>query len=168
VRAQLLCQPPPPPPADVPPLQPASSTGGTLREQLAAHVDNPACQGCHQLLDPVGFGLEAYDAIGAFRTEEAGAPVDVSGELSAVTPGAGTFEGARALSEKLAGSEQLQACVVAQWFRFAAGREAGDADACTLAAIEEGLRAGGGQLPELLVAIATSPAVLLKSTEPSP
>jgi hypothetical protein len=168
VRAQLLCQPPPPPPADVPPLEPGSATGGTLREQLAAHVENPACQGCHQLLDPVGFGLEAYDAIGAFRSEEGGAPVDVSGELSSVTPGAGPFQGARALSEKLAGSEELQACVVAQWFRFAAGRDAGDADTCTLAAIEADLRAGGGQLPELLVAIATSPAVLLKSTEPSP
>jgi hypothetical protein len=168
VRSQLLCQPPPPPPADVPPLELAASEGGTLREQLAAHVENPACQGCHQLLDPVGFGLEAYDAIGALRSEEGGAPVDVSGELTGVTPDAGPFVGARELSERLAESEELEACIVRQWFRFAVGREASKADGCTLHAIEGALRAGDGQLPELLVAIATSPAILLKSTEPSP
>ena len=52
-----------------------------MRERLAEHRANPVCASCHKLMDPVGFALENYDAIGRFRTVEAGVPIDTSGEL---------------------------------------------------------------------------------------
>jgi uncharacterized protein DUF1592/uncharacterized protein DUF1588/uncharacterized protein DUF1585/uncharacterized protein DUF1587/uncharacterized protein DUF1595 len=167
VRSQLLCQPPPPPPADVPPLEPGGgSQEGTLRERLAAHVADPVCKSCHQLIDPIGFGLEHYDTTGRYRTEDGGGPVDSSGELIQIEPGAGPFDGARELSDKLAESNELYACIATQWFRFAVGRQEGPRDACTLDAIEHQFRDSGDDLTELLVAIATSDAFLLKNTEP--
>ena len=50
-----------------------------MRERMEAHRANPACAGCHQLMDPLGFALENFDAVGAWRTREAGAPIDASG-----------------------------------------------------------------------------------------
>jgi hypothetical protein len=167
VRGQLLCQPPPPPPADVPPLENNGPAEGTLRERLSEHVSNPACKGCHELLDPVGFGLENYDTVGRYRSEEAAAPVDASGELIGVETGGGTFVGGRELSEHLAATEEFYACVATQWFRFAVGREEGDRDACTVSQIQAEFRQSGDLMPELLVAIARSDAFLLKNTEQS-
>lgn len=167
VRQQLLCQPPPPPPANVPPLNQMGTNEGTLRERLSEHMQNPACKSCHQLIDPIGFGLEHYDTVGAYRTEDAGAPVDASGELLDVHPGAGTFVGARELSERLADTEEFYSCIAEQWFRFAVGRDDGPRDACTLDGVSDAFRASGDALPELLVAIARSNAFLLKNTEPS-
>lgn len=168
VRTQLLCQPPPPPPADVPPLESAGSIEGTLRERLAAHVTNPACSGCHRLIDPVGFGLENYDTVGRYRSEDAGLPVDASGELIDVDPGAGSFIGARELSGRLAETDEFYACVATQWFRFAVGRSEGKADRCAIDGLVNELRDSGDSLPGLLVAIVRSDALRLKNTEKSP
>jgi len=165
VRSQLLCQPPPPPPANVPPLATGASNEGTLRERLAEHMQNPACKGCHQMLDPVGFGLENYDTVGAFRAEEAGAPVDASGELLDVENGGGPFVGARELAEDLTATDEFYGCVATQWFRFAVGRPQGKRDVCTVYDIQTEFRKGGDRLPDLLVAIAKSEAFLLKNTE---
>jgi ribonuclease Z len=63
---------------------------GTLRERLAAHRANPECAACHDYLDPIGLGLENYDAIGAWRTLEGGVPIDATGEF----PDGRTFDGA--------------------------------------------------------------------------
>ncbi len=83
VLGNLLGVPPPPPPPDVPDLPEAKIVARELpmRERLSAHRDNPACSGCHRLMDPVGFALENYDAIGRWRTADAGFPIDASGEL---------------------------------------------------------------------------------------
>ena len=79
----ILGVPPPPPPAVVPALKENTASGKVLsmRERLAEHRDNPACSGCHQLMDPVGFSLENYDAVGRWRTSENGKPIDASGGL---------------------------------------------------------------------------------------
>ena len=82
VLENLLGAPPPPPPPDVPALADAAATSaGSLREALERHRANPACAACHARLDPLGFALESFDAIGSHRTEEDGVPVEASGAL---------------------------------------------------------------------------------------
>ena len=76
IMDNILGVPPPPPPAVVPALKENTASGKALsmRERLAEHRDNPACSGCHKLMDPVGFSLENYDAVGRWRTAENGKP----------------------------------------------------------------------------------------------
>ena len=82
ILENLIGTPPPPPPANVPPLntQPTAKPR-TIRERMAAHRA-PGCVSCHQLIDPLGFALEGFDAVGAWRTHEAGAPIDASSRLA--------------------------------------------------------------------------------------
>ncbi len=99
VLDNILGVPPPPPPPDVPALK-EKSTGAkalSMRERIAQHRANPACSGCHQLMDPVGFSLENFDAVGRWRTVEEGEPIDVSGSL----PDGSKFAGARGLEKAL-------------------------------------------------------------------
>ena len=73
---------PPPPPADVPPLdEEAVGKSASLRQQMEVHRADPACASCHNKMDPLGFGLENYDAIGKWRTKDGKFPVDSSGTL---------------------------------------------------------------------------------------
>jgi hypothetical protein len=83
ILTNILGTPPAPPPPELPPLKEKSSDGRVLtgRERLAQHRDNPACASCHNLMDPVGFAFENYDAIGRWRTKDEGRPVDASGVL---------------------------------------------------------------------------------------
>ena len=82
VLENLLGAPPPPPPPDVPALDAgAGNSAGSLREALERHRANPACAACHAKLDPLGFALENFDAVGAYRTEDDGVPVEASGAL---------------------------------------------------------------------------------------
>jgi hypothetical protein len=83
VLESLLGTPPPPPPPNVPAL-PEDSPGKatTVRERLSLHRANPACAGCHARIDPIGFPLENFDALGRWRDTDAGKPVDSTGELA--------------------------------------------------------------------------------------
>jgi hypothetical protein len=79
----LLGMPPPSPPANVPPLEGADKEGKprTMREQMETHRRNAVCASCHKLMDPIGLALEHFDAVGAWRTQDAGAPVDATTQL---------------------------------------------------------------------------------------
>jgi mono/diheme cytochrome c family protein len=83
ILTNIVGLPPPPPPPNVPPLKDNGSTGKvlTMRERMAAHRSVQPCAGCHSLMDPVGFSLENYDAVGRWRTAEEDAPIDASGGL---------------------------------------------------------------------------------------
>jgi len=79
---------PPDPPPNVPPLKAQPNLAGgnvtrtpSMRQQMEAHRANPACASCHKIMDPIGFALENFDAIGTWRTEESGNPIDASGQL---------------------------------------------------------------------------------------
>ena len=87
----LLGTPPPAPPAVVPPLKENSERERplTMREQMEEHRANPACAGCHKLMDPLGFALENFDGVGAWRTSDPRAPIDPSSELADGTPRGG-------------------------------------------------------------------------------
>ena len=84
ILENLLGLPVPPPPANVPPLKEKQEgeKPRTMREQMAEHRSNPVCASCHKTLDPIGFALENFDAVGAWRTNEAGQQIDASGELA--------------------------------------------------------------------------------------
>jgi mono/diheme cytochrome c family protein len=89
----LLGSPPPAPPADVPELEAvAAITPKTMRERLETHRATPACAGCHGLIDPLGFALENFDAVGGWRDLDAGRAVDAEGALADGTPINGVTE----------------------------------------------------------------------------
>jgi Protein of unknown function (DUF1592)/Protein of unknown function (DUF1588)/Protein of unknown function (DUF1585)/Protein of unknown function (DUF1595)/Protein of unknown function (DUF1587) len=95
----LLGVPPPPPPEAVPALKENTSIGKGLpvRERLAEHRSNPACSGCHKLMDPVGFSMENYDAVGRWRMLEESKPIDAAGGL----PDGSQFSGVSGLEQAL-------------------------------------------------------------------
>jgi mono/diheme cytochrome c family protein len=80
VLTNIMGTPPPPPPPNVPPLKEISS--GTMRQRMEEHRANAACGACHKVMDPIGFSLENFDAIGEWRTSDQGAPIDASGVLA--------------------------------------------------------------------------------------
>jgi hypothetical protein len=84
ILENILGTPPPSPPPDVPTLKEneKGQKPKTMREQMAEHRANPTCASCHKIMDPIGFALENFDAVGAWRTEDAGTPIDASGELT--------------------------------------------------------------------------------------
>jgi hypothetical protein len=95
ILSNILGVPPPPPPTTPPPLKEHEGSGKalTMRERLAEHRANPPCAGCHKLMDPVGFSMENYDAVGRWRTAEEGVPIDAAGSL----PDGSKFEGVSGL-----------------------------------------------------------------------
>jgi hypothetical protein len=99
ILANILGTPPAPPPPGLPPLKTTSASGKvlTMREQVAQHRASPACASCHNLMDPVGFALENFDAVGRWRSKDEGMPVDASGKLPDGTAFSGASELQRAL-----------------------------------------------------------------------
>lgn len=161
IREALFCQSPPAPPADIPP-PPEVDSGGSTRERLAQHVVDPACAGCHQLLDPVGLGFEHYDAVGLFRSDDGGKPVDATGKLAG-TDVDGTFEGVPQLAAMLLESESVEQCITRQWFRYALSRfEDDDADLCSIKGLVERFRDANQSLNALPHAVVESPSFLYR------
>ncbi|MBX3126233.1 MAG: DUF1592 domain-containing protein [Polyangiaceae bacterium] len=158
VREALLCQTPPPPPENLVVNPPDPDPSLSTRERYEAHTADPSCSGCHELMDPIGFGFEHYDAIGRHRTMDAGFPVDASGAIVGTEHTDAEFVGARELAGLLASSPDVSACVASQWYRFAVGRGEAKEDECALASINETFAKSGGDIRELVVAIVTSEA----------
>lgn len=160
VRERFLCQHLPPPPNDVVIEPPDPDPNATTRERFAQHTADAQCSGCHALIDPIGFGFEHYDAIGRWRTEENGLPVDASGSLGSVEDAeqAGPYVGVVELSERLLATTDFRDCMAHQWTTFALGREPGEADQCAMEEIRQTLADEGGDLREMMVAIAVSDA----------
>ena len=160
VRERLLCQTlgaPPPDAAAVPSVDPDS----TARERFAQHSEDPACAGCHDHIDPVGFGFERFDAIGRHRDEDGGVPIDDSGLLTAVE-GFGSdsdapFASLPELARIIADSERAGACFAEQTHAFVMGR-AGESAGCEREVIAARFAASGYDVRELIVAVVTSDA----------
>jgi hypothetical protein len=152
VREALLCQTLPPPPADLVIVPPNPDPNATTKEQFKQHSEDPGCSGCHQLMDPIGFGFESYDGIGAWRSEQNGIAVDATGELFDTQDADGPFEGAVELAARLAASSQVRECVARHWFRFAVKRgEVDDMDSVNAA--QFAFAESGYDIRELMVAI---------------
>lgn len=158
VREKLLCQELQPPPMDVAVVAPEVTPGTTTRERFAEHSKNPTCAGCHRYTDPIGFGFERWDGVGRYRVVENGLAIDATGTLTDTLDADGPFDGAIELGKKLAKSDQVRACVVTQWFRFAYGRKETEADVCTLDKLRARFAASGYDMRTLLVALTQTDA----------
>lgn len=153
VLGQLLCQEPPPPPPDVP-LLPSGPVSGSLRERMEQHVSNPACSGCHGSMDPIGFALEHYDAIGAWRATDGVYPIDARASF----PDGRSFNGALELGSVLKEDPTLPDCVVRHVFTYAMGRQPEGVDEQTLAGLSRTFKDRGYRMRELLVQVVLDPA----------
>jgi hypothetical protein len=117
----ILGMPPPAPPAVVPPLKESDDRGKPLsmRAQMERHRANPACAACHRVMDPPGFALENFDAVGAWRTEDAGERIDASAQMG---DGA-RIDGAVGLRQALLGrSDMIVGTIVEKLLTYALGR----------------------------------------------
>ncbi len=157
IRNRFFCQDLPPPPPDVDDAEPDIDENATTRERFAAHSSNPACAGCHALIDPIGFAFENYDAVGAYRDSEFGLAIDVEGKLIG-TDVNGSFHGVGGLADKLASSQQVQACFVENWLTYALARGMEPQDDCEIDALVENFNLSGGDLNALMRDIVKSRA----------
>jgi len=156
---RILCRAVPPPPPDIPAFK-EPEADVTMRERLAEHRQSPACAGCHNLLDPVGLGLEELDGIGSLRTLEAGVPIDTTG---GVPPNADAsaadapYAGGLQLVAKLKDDPRFTRCLAQKLYSYALGRNlvAGDQPYWEALAEAQGV---ASTLPQLIHAIALSPA----------
>ena len=118
---KMLGTPPPPPPPDVPALKDKGENGRpqSVRERLQEHRKNASCASCHSKMDPLGFALDHFDAIGAWRTVDSGTPVDASAAL----PDGSQFEGLPGLRQLLVGrQDQFVQNVIERLLGYALGR----------------------------------------------
>lgn len=138
---RILCAATPPPPNDVDLSFNPGATGVTARDVLEAHRADPKCAGCHNLIDPLGLGLENFDGIGAYRTMDNGAAVDAQGTY----PGGAAFASAKELSRLIAEDPRYPTCVTKNLLTFGAGRSFSADESFTYAqALSERARAAGG------------------------
>jgi hypothetical protein len=167
VREQLLCQPIPDPPENAQDENPPFTKDTTAREWSEARRAKPSCGACHTQIDPIGLGLENYDAVGLYRTTDKGKPVDAAGQLTG-TDVDGPFNGAHALAAKLSSSTVVRDCVATQWFRYGYGRDVSPRDACTVQTIDQAFEHSGGNVRELLLALVQTDAFLFRSRGDAP
>ncbi len=120
VLENILAEPPPPPPPDIPPLKEKSEGAkGTMRQQMEAHRNSPACMGCHSKMDPIGFALENFDGIGRWRDDEDGNEIDTTG----VFPDGFEFTGPNGLRQALLNRPEAIALAVSEkLMMYALGR----------------------------------------------
>lgn len=163
VLTSLLCSEPPPPPANVPQITDGSQPTGTVRQQMEAHRANPVCASCHTAMDPIGFGMENFDAIGRHRTQDLGGfPIDSSGVL----PSGQAFNGVSELAQLVKADPRLTECVANNLLTYAVGRGVTHDDAWAVQSVNEKAQARGGKLSDYLVEIALSPNFTSRRGEP--
>lgn len=152
IREVLLCQILPGPPAEVDTsIPPPSEEAVTLRERVQQHLTNPACSGCHRPMDLLGLGLENFDGIGAYRSQDNGQIIDASGEVDGVE-----FVDHRDLAEVLAANEAFTDCLSVQMFRAALGQGEEPAQNASLNWLHERFAEGGFELRPALRALIMS------------
>jgi hypothetical protein len=156
IRELLLCQKVPDPPGNVnfDNFNDPKSPNKTARLRLAAHATDPACAGCHKLMDPIGLALENFDGAGQIRLTENGERIDASGELNGFK-----FVDARGLGQAMREDPAATSCLVRRAYTYAAGRpiERGERDWMTF--LEQSFADDGYRLRPLVRRIAVSKAL---------
>ncbi|MEI6053068.1 MAG: DUF1588 domain-containing protein, partial [Opitutaceae bacterium] len=165
ILANLVGAPAPPPPPNVPALD-DSHVSATLpiRARLAAHREKPVCASCHNLMDPVGFSLENFDAVGRWRMTEEQLPVDAKGGL----PDGSKFEGVSGLEQALLARPDLFAATLTEkLLTFALGRGVELSDAPAIRAIVRRAEADDFRFSSLILGLVNSPPFQMRRT-PTP
>ncbi|MEM9195202.1 MAG: DUF1592 domain-containing protein [Myxococcota bacterium] len=151
IRESLLCGQVPAPPGDVDTSLPeASADARTLRERLQTHRENPSCATCHNFLDPIGLGLENFDAVGRYRDTELDAVIDPSGELDGTA-----FADAIELGEAIADHPDYIRCLVSNVVRYAQSRR--DPEEVQVDYLTEAFEARGRRIRALLLDLVMTP-----------
>ncbi|HEY5375457.1 MAG TPA: DUF1592 domain-containing protein [Polyangiaceae bacterium] len=166
VLSELLCTDIPPPPPTVNTKIVADTTGAkTLRQVLEAHIVDPSCASCHKLMDPIGFGMENYDAIGAYRTTDNSLPVDASGTL----PSGESFNGLAELTPLIAKNPAFPKCLATKLYTYALGRgivnDPAQMDGVALTAMADAFVKGGLKFQDLVGGVITSAPFLNRRGE---
>jgi cellulase/cellobiase CelA1 len=163
IRERFLCQELPPPPANLdtspPPVDPSLST----RERYAQHASDPACRGCHELVDPIGFAFERYDAVGRWRERDGVHEIDELGEIVRSAHTDGSFVGVGGLAELLGGSQDVSECYAELWVRFGYGVDQELALGCYAKNLGARVEASGGKLQEALLGLTQTPHFLRRA-----
>jgi hypothetical protein len=156
VYTRLMCGVLPDPPATVPPVA-APTAGISTRQRFIDHDQNSCTGGCHNVMDPIGFGFEHYDGIGQFRSidPDSQTAIDSSGSI-ALDGQPQTFPDALGLNTLLINSNEIQSCFSKQWIRYALNRWDTDADAASVQAATSAFQAAGLNIRNLMMAVATS------------
>jgi hypothetical protein len=155
ILENILGSPPAPPPAGVEALKEDSVIVGTrtLRQQMEQHRSNPACASCHRRMDPLGFALENFDALGAWRAQELGQPIEADGRL----PGGRAFRGPEGLrSALLSRRNAFTRCLTEKMLTYAMGRGLDQADKSAVEEIVRRLAQNKYRFSELVLGIALS------------
>jgi hypothetical protein len=162
VLENLLADPPPPALPNVPQLDSQHQLTGSLRQRMEQHRADPNCAVCHYKMDSIGFALENFDAIGRFRTEDDGLPIDASGQL----PGDRSFDGAEELQQLIIADEYdaYVRCFVQKLFTFALGRGPTASDDCIIDAITRDVIAGDKRVSGIIQDIVASEPFLCRSS----
>ncbi len=168
VLANLIGMPPPPPPPDVPDLEGGKPgiKAPTLREQLSEHRDHPACANCHNLIDPVGFALENFDAIGRWRErDDSWNPID----SVAVLPDGAVVRNVEELKQALVERpERFATTITERLLTYALGRGLESYDAPAVRKIVSSAAADDYRIQSLIVGVAQSyPFVMRRTSSPS-
>ncbi|MEM7599953.1 MAG: DUF1592 domain-containing protein [Verrucomicrobiota bacterium] len=154
VLEKVLGYSPPPPPPDVPVIESDTSGAVTIRDQLAKHRSVASCAECHRKIDPMGFALENFDAIGKWRTEyRQGVRIDSSGSF----PGGDSFESVTEFQRLIAGQEEaFIRCLAEKLLIYALGRELEFGDREVIDGILSSLEEGDGGFRVMIHAVAKS------------
>jgi cytochrome c553 len=155
IAGAILGAPPPPPPPDVPALEDSRVEGKpqTLRQVLEAHRKNPDCRGCHSKIDPLGFGLENFDAIGRWREREEGGPIDASGEL----PNGKRFDGPVELKRHLVERrDEFVRTLAENMIIYALGRGLALEDECVVRDARKAAASGGYRFSSVVLTLVRS------------
>jgi hypothetical protein len=156
----VLGTPVPPPPADVPELKEHGAKPATVREMLEQHRASKSCSGCHDRIDPLGFALEGFDAIGRYREkDESGLPLDTSGQVKSGAKFVG-FEGLRDYLKTQ--DDQLTHHFSRKLIGFALGRQVLPTDKKLMEKIKTDLAANNGHFSSAVLAIVQSRQFLNK------
>lgn len=154
ILENVLNAPPPPPPPGVGSIDASGGPlAGTMRQQMEKHRANPACAACHTLMDPIGFAFENYNAVGKWRTHDAGQPVDASGEL----PDGKSFRGSAELKTILVSNRDVFAeCLTEKVMTYALGRGLEEYDRPAVKQIAKELSANNYRFSVLISGIVNS------------
>ena len=166
VLEQLLGATVPVPPADVPALSENLENVElqTVRERLEEHRKNPLCAACHKIMDPIGFSLENFDAVGAWRVNDSGLPVDASGELADGTKVGSPVTLRQAI---LARSEAFMGSFTRKLLTYALGRGLEPYDMPVVRAINRDAAKSGSRFVPIVLAIAKSTPFQMRRAQPS-
>ncbi len=148
---KMLCGVVPDPPMNVPKLE-EPEPGIAIRERLEQHREDPACYGCHMLMDPIGLAFEHYDGVGLWRDTDNGATIDDSGEVPS-TDIAGPFQGVLEFTQKLGQSQDALSCYAGRYMTYAYGRALDSNDTCSRATAETAFAQQQGNIQELMLAV---------------